>query len=78
MKYRKPRRIPKGERAASELHQRIAHERSQTTAMQRESRLRLKMNSLKLTARMRRALERAQELEGAVNIANDEQSKAHR
>jgi hypothetical protein len=78
MKYRKPRKIPKAERTASELHQRIAHERSQTTARQRESRLRSKMAAVKITARMSRALAKAQELEVAVNIGDDEKSEAQR
>jgi hypothetical protein len=43
MKFRKPRKLPKAERIASALHQRVRHERSQTTAAEREAHLRALM-----------------------------------
>ena len=38
-----PRKIPKAERAARALRQRVAHERSNSTAIQRENYLRSPM-----------------------------------
>jgi len=40
MKKSKPRRIPKAERIAKELHQRLAHERSTPQGSARERHLR--------------------------------------